>query len=99
MTMYNPPHPGEVIHELCIEPLGLFRDRGRQGPGRQPEGPLRAVERQDWDFDRNGDPAFQGVWWKPGKLASATNAVRSMEKPGPRQENQSREIPRGQITG
>jgi addiction module HigA family antidote len=21
--MHNPPHPGEVIRELCIEPLGL----------------------------------------------------------------------------
>jgi addiction module HigA family antidote len=21
--MYDPPHPGEVIRELCIEPLGL----------------------------------------------------------------------------
>lgn len=23
MLMYNPPHPGEVIKELCLEPLGL----------------------------------------------------------------------------
>ncbi len=23
MQMYNPPHPGEVIKELCLEPLGL----------------------------------------------------------------------------
>lgn len=23
MRMYNPPHPGEVLRELCIEPLGL----------------------------------------------------------------------------
>ncbi len=23
MIMHNPPHPGEVIRELCIEPLGL----------------------------------------------------------------------------
>ena len=23
MNMHNPPHPGEVIRELCIEPLGL----------------------------------------------------------------------------
>jgi len=23
MGMYNPPHPGEIIRELCIEPLGL----------------------------------------------------------------------------
>jgi addiction module HigA family antidote len=23
MTMHNPPHPGEVIRELCLEPLTL----------------------------------------------------------------------------
>ena len=23
MLMHNPPHPGEVIKELCVDPLGL----------------------------------------------------------------------------
>ena len=23
MLMHNPPHPGEVLKQLCIEPLGL----------------------------------------------------------------------------
>lgn len=23
MRMHNPPHPGEVLNELCIKPLGL----------------------------------------------------------------------------
>ena len=23
MGMYNPPHPGEIIREFCIEPLEL----------------------------------------------------------------------------
>lgn len=23
MKMYNPPHPGEVLRELCLKPLGL----------------------------------------------------------------------------
>ena len=23
MKMHNPPHPGEVLRELCIEPLGI----------------------------------------------------------------------------
>ena len=22
-TMHNPPHPGEVLRDLCLEPLGL----------------------------------------------------------------------------
>jgi addiction module HigA family antidote len=23
MSMHNPPHPGEILKELCIDPLGL----------------------------------------------------------------------------
>ena len=23
MSMHNPPHPGEIIRDLCLEPLGL----------------------------------------------------------------------------
>lgn len=23
MKMYNPPHPGEVLRELCLKPLGV----------------------------------------------------------------------------
>ena len=23
MRMHNPPHPGEIVREMCIEPLGL----------------------------------------------------------------------------
>jgi addiction module HigA family antidote len=23
MAMHNPPHPGEILRELCLEPLGI----------------------------------------------------------------------------
>jgi addiction module HigA family antidote len=23
MLMHNPPHPGEILRELCLEPLGI----------------------------------------------------------------------------
>ena len=23
MKMYNPPHPGEILRDLCLEPLGV----------------------------------------------------------------------------
>jgi addiction module HigA family antidote len=30
MKMYDPPHPGEVLRELCFEPLGLtITDAGK----------------------------------------------------------------------
>jgi antitoxin HigA-1 len=33
MAMKNPPHPGEVIRELCIDPLGLTVTAAAKGLG------------------------------------------------------------------
>ncbi len=33
MVMYNPPHPGEAIRELCIIPLGLSITEAAKGLG------------------------------------------------------------------
>lgn len=33
MVMHNPPHPGEVIKDLCIEPLGLTVTDAAKGLG------------------------------------------------------------------
>jgi addiction module HigA family antidote len=31
--MHNPPHPGEVLRELCLEPLGLTVTRAARALG------------------------------------------------------------------
>ena len=33
MLMHNPPHPGEVLKELCIEPLGLTVTKAAEALG------------------------------------------------------------------
>ena len=33
MRMHNPPHPGEILKELCLEPLGLSVTRAASGLG------------------------------------------------------------------
>jgi antitoxin HigA-1 len=33
MAMYNPPHPGEVIRELCLQPLGISVTHAARGLG------------------------------------------------------------------
>lgn len=33
MHMYNPPHPGEIIKELCLDPLGLTVTRAAKALG------------------------------------------------------------------
>jgi len=31
--MYNPPHPGEILRELCLEPLGISVTAAARGLG------------------------------------------------------------------
>ena len=31
--MFNPPHPGEIIRDLCLKPLGLTVTQAAQGLG------------------------------------------------------------------
>ena len=33
MNMFNPPHPGEILKELCLEPLGLTVTRAAEALG------------------------------------------------------------------
>ena len=33
MSMKNPPHPGEIIRDLCIKPLGLTVTEAAEGLG------------------------------------------------------------------
>ena len=33
MSMHNPPHPGAIIRELCIEPLGITVAEAAQALG------------------------------------------------------------------
>ena len=33
MIMKNPPHPGEIIRDLCIEPMGLSVTKAAKGLG------------------------------------------------------------------
>ena len=33
LQMHNPPHPGEVLKELCIEPLGISVTKAAEGLG------------------------------------------------------------------
>jgi antitoxin HigA-1 len=33
MTMHNPPHPGDIIRDQCLKPLGLTVTAAAQGLG------------------------------------------------------------------
>jgi plasmid maintenance system antidote protein VapI len=44
MAMLNPPHPGETIRELCLEPLGLTVTQAAKGLGITRKSLLRDVQ-------------------------------------------------------
>ena len=33
MLMYNPPHPGEILRKLCLDPLGISVTAAAKGLG------------------------------------------------------------------
>ncbi len=53
MTMKNPPHPGEIIRELCLEPMGLTVTRAALGLG---------VSRKNLSLLLNATQAFPQRW-------------------------------------
>ncbi len=45
MKMHNPPHPGEVLRELCLKPLDLTVTRAAQVLNVSSQTPVRHSER------------------------------------------------------
>ena len=46
MTMKNPPHPGVIVLEECIEPMGLTHHECRSGPWSDAEHTVRTGKRE-----------------------------------------------------
>ena len=44
MLMHNPPHPGEILCTLCLEPLGSKCYGCCQGPWGEPEDVVQSLE-------------------------------------------------------
>ena len=54
MKMHNPPHPGEVLRELCLKPLGLTVTQAARALGSKPQDPVGHSERPRRDQSRDG---------------------------------------------
>jgi plasmid maintenance system antidote protein VapI len=46
--MHNPPHPGEVLKELCLDPLGVTVTEAARSLGGEPEDTVQHPERTSW---------------------------------------------------
>ena len=61
MLTHNPPHPGEVLREFCLEPLGLSVTAVAEALGVSPQIVECCIERQSWYQPGNGCQALYRV--------------------------------------
>jgi hypothetical protein len=58
MKMHNPPHPGEVLKTLCLEPLNLSITDAARSLGREPQDSVQHSERACRHQPRDGGPSL-----------------------------------------
>jgi hypothetical protein len=76
MPMKSPPHPGGMVLQDCIEPLGLTVTGGGAGTRRFALYAFGPVERQAGHISGDGHTSVEGVWGEPRELACTAGAVR-----------------------
>jgi len=62
------PHPGDVVRELCIDPLGLSVPKAAEAP-RVSRKTLSSILNGRGNKFRNGNSTFYGILYFPRKLA------------------------------
>ena len=55
MRMHKPPHPGEIIKSLCLEPVGLTVTEAAEGLGVSRKTPFGNPQWALGHQSRNGD--------------------------------------------
>lgn len=58
MLMHNPPHPGEILRELCLEPLGLSVTEAAEALGVSRKTLSAVLNGKVGISSRNGYPAW-----------------------------------------
>ena len=59
--MKDPPHPGETVRELCLEPTNLTITDAAKKLGVRSQAFLRFSQLQNRYLPRDGDPDFQSL--------------------------------------
>ena len=80
MRMHNPPHPGEVLRELCLRPLGVTVTHAATRPRRESEDPVGHPEWPRGHFPGDGHPLVRGLRHDPGELAESASPVRPLAR-------------------
>ena len=88
MAMFNPPHPGRMVRQECLEPLGLSVTEGAKVLGVTRQARQQSDERQERDFRGDGRAPRRRVRQRRGILGSVSRATttspRSVARAGDR---------------
>jgi addiction module HigA family antidote len=69
VRMHNPPHPGEILRELCLTPLNLTVTDAAASLD---------VSRNTLSAILNGRASIDRIWHDRRELAASTDAIRSL---------------------
>jgi hypothetical protein len=75
MRMKKPLHPGRVVRQECIEPLGLTVTEAAKASRSDAASLEQSGKRQGWHLGRDGSAAFQSVRIKPGSGAGTAVSI------------------------
>ena len=78
MPMHDPPHPGEIIRDACLDPLGLSVTAAAKWLGVSRQSLSELAERPHRRLRGNGHPAREGRLELGGVLASKPNLARPL---------------------
>ena len=78
MPMHNPPHPGEMIKEICLPSLGLTIKQAAEGLVCVAAGAVEPHPWADKHHRRYGNSADGGVRIVPRDMASHATRIRSV---------------------
>jgi transcriptional regulator with XRE-family HTH domain len=76
MNMKKPPHPGRIIRQEWIEPLGLTITDAAKRLGVKRQTLNNFLNGKPRDLRRNIHKALKGLWQPSGRLARASDAIR-----------------------
>ena len=98
MKMHDPPHPGEVLRSLCLEPLGLTITEAAKALGVSRKTLSSIPERASRNQSGDGDSSIAGLRYQRRELAESTAAIRPVARRTESQKAASCEIVSGVAT-
>ena len=88
MAMKNPAHPGRVVRNACLEPLGLSVTAGAKVLGVTRQTLTKIVNGRSGISAQMAHPPGEGLRQQPGDLAADAGGLRSGAGPKRREQDQ-----------